>query len=161
MIFSTFSSFFLRFPFHLFILVLHRLHRLLSKLLLMFLDLLFEFLIDRISGRCIDDVLVLVHKLPLDLQHGWVVLHYPPDDIMSRFGGVIVANYLCTLIEGWSEKIIREFLLTSFVDVLGVLLPRVGDEDDVLQCRFAADFPEYAEIRPAILPNRMSEIRWM
>ena len=131
------------------VLRLQRLGHLLSKLLhlsLMSLELLFELIVDAFSGCSVGDILAFVHQFPLDLQHGRLVLHDPPNDIVSGFGDVVMSNHLRALIERRFEKFTGKFSLASFVDVVRVLIPHVGDYDDVLQCRFTAEFAEQAEI---------------
>ena len=47
----------------------------------------------------------------------WMVSHDPPNDVVSGFGGVAMANYLCAVFEGRLEKVMEEFVLASFTDV--------------------------------------------
>lgn len=46
-------------------------------------------LADGLSGRGVDDMLPFIHRLPLDLQHGRVVLREPQNDIVSGLNSVV------------------------------------------------------------------------
>ena len=65
---------------------------------------------------------------------------------MSRFGGVEVLDHLCALVEGRFEKNTGEFSLARFVDFQMVLLPHIGDGNNVLQRRFTAKLAKKVEI---------------
>ena len=65
---------------------------------------------------------------------------------MSGFGGVVMAKHSCALVESRFEEFVGKFLLASFAGVLRNLPPHVGDKNNVLQCRFAAEFAEHVEI---------------
>ena len=69
-----------------------------------------------------------------------MVVHDPPNNVVSGFDGVVIGDHSCALVEGRSEKSTGEFLLASFTDVVGGLSPRVGDEKNVLQSRFTTEF---------------------
>ena len=53
---------------------------------------------------------------------------------MSGFGGVVMTNHLCALVEGRFKKEPRNFVLTSFTDFAGNTVPHVGEENEILQC---------------------------
>ena len=55
-------------------------------------------------------------------------------------------NHPRALEDGKSENFIAEFVIASFDDVGGDLVPHVGDESDVLQCRATPKFAEYVEV---------------
>ena len=75
-----------------------------------------------------------------------MVLDDPPNDTVGRFCSVVMANHLCALVKDRFEKIARELVL-AILTILGRdLAPHVRDEDDVLQCRVAAEFSEHLEI---------------
>ena len=57
-----------------------------------------------------------------------------------------MSDHLRTLVEGWLEKFAGKFLLASFVNVLKVLVPHIGDENDIPQRRFPAELAEQVEI---------------
>ena len=52
------------------------------------------------------------------------------------------------LVEGRFENFVREFLLAGFIDIPGADPPHVGDENDVLQCQFTAEFAEHVKTPP-------------
>ena len=57
-----------------------------------------------------------------------------------------MTNHSRTVVEGRLEKVTREFALASSTNVEGDLTPRIGNENDILRCRFAAKFMEHPEI---------------
>ena len=57
-----------------------------------------------------------------------------------------MSDHLRTLVEGWLEKFTGKFLLASFVNVLRVLVPHIGDENDIPQRRFPTELAEQVEI---------------
>ena len=111
-------------------------------------DLLVEFLNDGFSSHRVDDILPLTYQLPLDLQRGRVIRRDPPDDIVGGLGGVVMPDHLRILVKSRSEKLGGEFLLTGFIDITSVLLPHIGDENDILQCWITAEFAKHIEIPP-------------
>ena len=69
-----------------------------------------------------------------------------PNDIEGGLGGVAMPNHARALVKGRFEKFARELLLASFIDTARVILPHVGDENNVFQGRFVAKFAQQAEI---------------
>ena len=65
---------------------------------------------------------------------------------MSGTGGIVMLNHPCALEDGKFERIIAEFMIASFTDVRGDLVPQVGEENDVPQCCTTTKFAEYVEI---------------
>ena len=65
---------------------------------------------------------------------------------MSGFDGVVMWNHSRALVDGRFEQVTAEFVLASFSDVGRDPVPQVGDENDVLQCRIAANFAKDVEI---------------
>ena len=118
-------------------------------LLLQFPDLLTEFPVDSLSSCSVDDTLVFIHQLPLDPQHNRLVPHDHPNDIVSGLVSVMMANHLCTLVDGLFEKATGELVLASFTNVTRDLAPRVGHEYDVLQRCVTTNFAEHLEIPSA------------
>ena len=65
---------------------------------------------------------------------------------MSGLDGVVMPNHLSTFVKGRSESSTGEFLLMGFPDVTGDLVPHIGDEYDVPQCRVTAKSAEHIDI---------------
>ena len=55
---------------------------------------------------------------------------------------------MCASVESGFGKIVAEFPLTGFADGLRVIVPYVGDDNDVLEYRSTAEFVDYVEIPP-------------
>ena len=108
-----------------------------------------EFLVEGHSSRCFGDILVFNHQFPLDLQRERVVLHDHPDDVVSGFGGVEMADHPGALLNDRFEKITRQFGLASFAVLERDIAPHVGSKNDVLQCRVTTKFLEHPEVPPS------------
>ena len=77
-------------------------------------DLFVELSVDSLSSGSVDEILAFVDKLPLDPQDGEL-----PNDILCRFGGVVVSDHQRALVKNRSEEFTGE-LLTKFVDAMSL-----------------------------------------
>lgn len=75
-----------------------------------------------------------------------MVPHDHPNDVVGGFGGIVMTNHSRAAIEGRLEKAVKDFALASSTDVERDLTPRIGNENDILRCRFAAKLVERLEI---------------
>ena len=75
-----------------------------------------------------------------------MVLHDPPDDVVSGFGGVVMADHLCVLVEDRFEKSTGQAVLASFAVLGREIALHVGNENDILQRRVTAKVTEHLEV---------------
>ena len=107
---------------------------------LVFSDLFVELSVDGLSSGSVDEILAFIDKLPLGPQDGEL-----PNDILCRFGGVVVLDHQSVLVKDRSEEFTGE-LLTTFVGAMRVFFPHVGDKNGISQRRVAAKLKEHVEI---------------
>ena len=65
---------------------------------------------------------------------------------MCTLGGVVVTGELSAFVQEWLQKVVDESLPASFPNIPYNLLPHVGNDDDILECRVPAKLTECLEV---------------
>lgn len=119
-----------------------------SHLLLVELLLLNQPLVQLLSRRSLQNILLLIHNLSLNLQNRGPVAEDIADHRLRGNHGPVVSKHLRALIQYALEKEVfaGELPLTRLTTFLADFAPHVGQDDYVLEGAVAAELAEHTEV---------------